>query len=100
MSDDKVSGISKEDYQAWRHQAVTKVILQFLADKQSFIKTAALEQWVNGADTFTSSNQTVRGQIIELQEIIDLPFEAVVEFYQSQEESNEPSTESPFSPSR
>lgn len=85
---DKVFGISKEDYQAWKHEQVSKVVLQFLADKQQELKAIALESWVNGSQSFSDCNQTVRGQIIELNEIIELPFEAILAFYQDKQEEN------------
>ncbi|MDE2099598.1 MAG: hypothetical protein KGL39_20265 [Patescibacteria group bacterium] len=81
--------IPKEQYQEWRHHPVSKVFLQFLRDKQEFLKAAALEQWVGGSDSFVSCNQTVRGQIIELGEIAELPFEAIEEFYKEKEDATE-----------
>lgn len=77
--------ISREEYQEWRHHPVSKIFLQFLLDKQAFLKAASLDQWLGGADSFASCNQTIRGQIIELGEIAELPFEAIDEFYKEKE---------------
>lgn len=77
--------ISKEEYQEWRHHPASKVFLQFLRDKQEFMKAAMLEQWIGASDAFAQNNQTVRGQIVELGEIIDLPYEAIEEFYKEKE---------------
>jgi len=82
---DKIFGISKEDYQGWKHDQVSKVVLKFLADKQEYLKQAALESWVAGSKSFADCNSTVRGQIIELDEIINLPFDAITEFYRKEE---------------
>jgi hypothetical protein len=82
---DKIFGISKEDYQAWKHHEVSKIVLKFLADKQEYLKQAALDSWVSGSQSFADCNQTVRGQIIELNEIIELPFEAMQAFYQEKD---------------
>jgi hypothetical protein len=79
--------ISREEYQEWRHHPVSKIFLQFMRDKQAFLKAAALEQWVDGSESFANCNQTIRGQIIELGEMSECPFEAISEFYK-QEESN------------
>ena len=79
--------MTREDYNSWRHELVTRSVLQFLRDKQEYIKHTALESWVMGSDQFASINQTVRGQIIELQEMIDLPFEAIEAFYKEKEEN-------------
>lgn len=79
--------ITKEDYQQWRHDPVSKVFLRFLEDKREFLKAAALEHWVNGNKSFAEMNDTVRGQIVELDEIANLPFEAIDEFYKEKEEN-------------
>ena len=81
--------ISREEYQEWRHHPVSKVFLQFLKDKQEFLKAAALDQWVNGSESFANCNSTIRGQVIELGEIAELPFEAMDAFYKEKAE-NEP----------
>ena len=86
---DKIFGISKEDYQGWKHDQVSKVVLKFLADKQGYLKQAALESWVAGSKSFAECSDTVRGQIIELDEMINLPFEAMVEFYRKEEDETE-----------
>ena len=86
---DKIFGISKEDYQVWKHDQVSKVVLKFLADKQEYLKQAALESWVAGSKSFAECSDTVRGQISELDEMINLPFEAVVEFYRKEEDETE-----------
>src|SRR6267154_2680186 len=89
---DKIFGISKEDYQGWKHDQVSKVVLKFLADKQKYLKEAALESWVAGSKSFADCNQTVRGQIIELDEVINLPFEALIEFYRKEEDDETEAT--------
>lgn len=80
--------IKREEYQRWRHDPVSKFFLKFLTDKQIELKAIALESWVNGSQSFGDCNQTIRGQIIELQEIAELPFEAIEEFYKDTEEEN------------
>lgn len=77
--------ISRQDYQEWKHHPVSKVYFEYLRKKRDFIKSSALEQWVAGSDQFASCNQTVRGQIIELDEVVELPFEAIEEFFKEEE---------------
>jgi hypothetical protein len=84
----KIFGISKEDYQGWKHDQVSKVVLKFLSDKQEYLKQAALESWVAGSKSFAECSDTVRGQIIELDEMINLPFDAMVEFYKKEEDAS------------
>lgn len=74
--------MTKEQYGLWKHEPVTKWFFDYLVAKQNFLKKTAQEMWLDG----TEPSQAVRGQIIELQEMIDLPFEAIEAFYQ--EESN------------
>ena len=80
--------MTREDYNSWKHEGVTKVVLQFLKDKQEYMKQASLERWLDTSEL----SETVRGQIIELQEMIDLPFEAIQAFYK---EKNGTESESP-----
>lgn len=78
--------MTKEQYGLWKHEPVTQWFLNYLINKQAFLKSAALEQWVAGSQDFANINQTVRGQIIELEEIIELPFEAIEAFYNERQE--------------
>lgn len=80
-------GISAEDFNTWKHHPASKVVLQYLRDKRLFIERLALDQWIAGALTLTA-DQTMRGQIIELFEIENLPFEAIESFYFSDEDRN------------
>jgi len=77
--------ISKEQYGLWKHEPVTSVFLKYLADKQAFLKKTAQEMWLDGQEP----SQAIRGQIIELQELIDLPFEAIASFYQEESDGIE-----------
>lgn len=81
--------ITKEQFNLWKHDPVSKWFFNYLINKQAFLKHAALEQWVAGSQSFADCNQTVRGQIIELEEIVDLPFEAIEAFYQERENGAE-----------
>lgn len=85
--------ISRQEFQEWKHHPVSKVFFEYLREKQKFVKESALEQWVNGSEAFASCNQTVRGQIIELNEVIELPFEAIEEFYKEKEADGTEGTE-------
>ncbi|MDB5607796.1 MAG: hypothetical protein JWP25_4696 [Bradyrhizobium sp.] len=86
--------ITREQYQLWKYDPVTKLFIGFLLEKRKFLIDAAAEQWLGGSDVFATANQTVRGQIVELGEIADLPFEAIDEFYKERENEGE----SPISP--
>ena len=88
--------IVKEQYQEWRHHPVTKVFLQFLRDKQSHFKAVAVESWIDG----NAFSDVVRGQIVEMGEIAELPFEAIEAFYKERDNAAEgiTATETGLSP--
>jgi len=79
-----VKGISKADYQSWRHNPVSQVMLRFLADKRAYLERSAIDQWISGGLSL-QADQTIRGQIIELFEIENMPFDALVDFYQEED---------------
>ena len=84
--------ISKEQFGLWKHEPVTKWFFDYLINKRAFLRSAALEMWL--ADP-KSLAETVRGQIIELEEICELSFEAIEAFYQEREEIHGIESESP-----
>jgi hypothetical protein len=75
--------ITREQFGLWKHEPVTKWFFEFLRDKQAFLKSAALEQWLNSAQW----PETVRGQIIELSEILETSHDAIQAFYERDDES-------------
>jgi hypothetical protein len=77
--------ISKEQFNLWKHEPVTKWFFEFLKAKQEFMKSAALEQWVGGSPW----PETVRGQIIELDEIANIEQSAILAFYGIEEDGTE-----------
>lgn len=80
-----VKHITESDFQIWRHHPVTKVVLGFLTDKTQFLERAALDQWLAGTLSL-QADQTVRGQIIELNEVAEMPFGMLAEFYGTDQE--------------
>lgn len=83
--------ITREQFGLWKHEPVTKWFFEFLKDKQAFLKSAALEQWLNNS----AWPETVRGQLIELDEIANVERATIMAFYGIEEkEENESRTES------
>jgi len=74
--------ISKEQFNLWKHDPVSKVFLVFLKDKREFLINRVSEMWVDGAEV----PPAVRGQVIELGEIAELQFEVLEAFYKPEEE--------------
>jgi uncharacterized phage-associated protein len=81
----QVGGITRRDFEQWKHEPVTKLFRRYLADKQTFIERYAIDRWLSGTISL-QEDQTLRGHIVELAELSDLPFEALVEFYKEDEE--------------
>lgn len=75
--------ITKEQYNLWKHDPVSKVFFSFLKDKRTFLIERASEMWVDGAEV----PPAIRGQVIELGEVVELPFEAIEEFYKVEEDN-------------
>jgi hypothetical protein len=75
--------MTKEQFNLWKHEPVTKWFFNYLINKRAFLKSAALEMWLNDPKVL---NETLRGQIIELEEIADLPWDAIESFYKEREQ--------------
>lgn len=73
--------VTKEQFNLWKHDPVSKVFLAFLKDKREFLINRVSEMWVDGAEV----PPAVRGQVIELGEIAELQFEAIESFYKIEE---------------
>ena len=69
--------ITKEQFGLWKHEPVTKWFFEFLMQKQKFMKSAALDEWLGGK----AWPETVRGQIIELDEIVNIERATILAFY-------------------
>ena len=77
--------VTKEQFNLWKHDPVSKVFLAFLKDKREYLIKTVSEMWVDGAEI----PPAVRGQVIELGEIADLQFEVLEAFYKPEEEDVE-----------
>ncbi len=69
----------------WKHDPVSKWVFAFLRDKQEFLKSSALDQWLASS----AWPETVRGQIIELDQLVNLDHANIVAFYQEKENGTE-----------
>lgn len=84
----RVHGITESDFQSWRHNPVSKVVLQYLSDKRAFVERSVIDQWIAGSMSLMA-DQSLRGQIIELIEMHQLPFEAIFNFYSKEDDGTE-----------
>jgi len=79
-----VHGMSAQDFGLWRNHPVTRLIHKFLRDKKAFVQESVSEQFLAGTLGLGDDEaQCLRGQMIEMQELIDLEFAHLVTFYGS-----------------
>jgi hypothetical protein len=78
-------GVTREDYQLWRHHPVTKLVLQYMADFQTALEKRAVGKWLGGSLNL-AEDQEIRARINTLIELGELPFEAIESFYQPESE--------------
>lgn len=70
--------VTKEQYGLWKHEPVSQWFFTFLRNKAEFLTKQAADSWLDGKPWPDS----VRGQIIELIEILALEHEYIEAFYQ------------------
>lgn len=75
-----VKGVTRQDYNNWKHHPVTKVFREFLNDYRGAVKARMIEQWEAGALKLTEE-QEARGRLMAIREIIDLEFEHIAGMY-------------------
>lgn len=86
MAEENPLGISSDEYNLWRHHPVSKIFLKYVEDFASILEREALERWRSGSLKLVDE-QEMRGRVLTLREIVDLPFEAINQFYQKEEEA-------------
>lgn len=86
----KIEDIAEQDFNAWKHHPVTKLFLRYTKDKREFIEKTAIQTWKTTGGII---NETMRGQVIELEEIESIDFIVLQMFYGAIEEDNERESE-------
>ena len=83
-----VRGITQPDYQAWRHHPCSQMFLQYLRDYRHSLLVNLVAKWE--ADEVSLALDTeVKGRVKTLSELAELPFDAILLFYQPAEETDE-----------
>lgn len=78
-----VGGVTEADYQQWRHHPITKMFRAYLDDYHQDIVAGAATAWLSGNLELPTADE-LRGRALTVQEIADLPFSAILEFYRQQ----------------
>ena len=76
----QVRGIRLAEYQSWRHHPVTRLFRNYLRDAAGDRRQGVLERWEQGVLDLATEH-AIRAQVGLLTELADLPFEAMVTFY-------------------
>ena len=77
-----LNGIEEAEYKAWRHHPVTRLVLQYLEDYRAALVKEAVGRWESGKLVLTDEHE-LRGRILVVREIGELPFSAIEEFYRT-----------------
>jgi len=83
----QVDGFSEADYQGWRHHPVTKMFMKYVSDYRGDLVKQTVEAWEKRALNLTDEME-LRGRALTLREITELPFEAILRFYDVEEPSD------------
>ena len=89
---DDIEGITERDFQLWKHNPVTKMMMKFLGDSRGVMVGKLINQWEAGALKLTDE-QEGRGRALALREIKDLEFEHIATFYGIQKEEKDNGSE-------
>lgn len=81
-------GITKSDYQEWKHHPVSKVVLQYLADYRAMLLKEHLAEWEAGKLDEVRDLE-MRGRVMTLAELADLDFSSIEHFYVTPEEDDD-----------
>lgn len=86
MAESKL-GVGADEFNAWKHQPVSKVLLQFLEDYATAIRreaNGAIETAANPIPPFQQGE--IKGRVNTLTEIATLRFEHIEDFYRESED--------------
>lgn len=75
-----VKGVTRRDYNNWKHHPVTKMFREYLSDYRGALTKRMVELWENGALKLTDE-QEARGRLMAIREIIDLEFGHIANMY-------------------
>ena len=84
----EVRGIQRQDYLDWRQHPVTGLFRRYLSDYRADLRRGAIERWEDGSLNLGTEKE-IKSRLNVLEELADLPFEAIVEFYRQTDELNE-----------
>lgn len=75
-----MTDIDQLDYASWKHHPVSETFRQYLADFRDMLIKETVAQWRSGKIQL-STEQQLLGRIQVIDEILDLEFSHIEEFY-------------------
>lgn len=89
MNEPIVSGITEQDFKLWKHHPVSKVVTQYFADYRDALVKQHVAEWLAGK-TEDARDLEIRGRVAQLDDIAELGFASMVNFYPQPEQPDEP----------
>ena len=87
-----MTDISKEDFNSFKHHPVMKYLRQYFKDYRQMLLNEVFSRWEAGAIELTLEKE-VRGRVVQINEILDLEFEHIRNFYAENDTTSEPDTQ-------
>lgn len=87
----RLNGIVESDYQAWRHHPVTRLLLQYIADYRDVLVRETITRWEGGGLVLADEHE-MRARVMILKELGELPWSAIQEFYQMENDASDTET--------
>lgn len=84
--------VSRQQYQEWRNHPVTLAFRKYLVDYRAVLKEEAWGRLQGGALDPVDQGE-IKGRANTLEEVSDIPFDAIVRFYQTDEEADAAKTD-------
>lgn len=86
-----IHGITEADFNSWKHHPVTKAFRQYLLHFAESLEQGHLHRWKSGAMEQGKEDEAV-GRVLILNEMAELEFHDIVEFYPETEQQEEHET--------
>lgn len=83
-----INEITEANFNSWRHHPVTKLVMDFCAQKRGQIADQVLEMWANGTESETSREE-LRASWRTLAEFEQLQFAHLLQHFKPDQEDDE-----------
>lgn len=91
-------GLSEQEYHLWRHNPLTAAYLLYLGDLADRFRASAAD--LLEAGTLASQADVIRGRLLNLRELQNLPLDAIQNFYRQEDNEAGDGIEADQGPSR